>query len=108
MPTRQALKKNINEILQEETKGLHTDEYWLPVYSAFRAVAHYADSNNILFVHTNNRYNTNKIGIPISKTWFFEILRGNNKKTIRGILTAHGAGSVEDPLAKYDISAYVS
>ena len=44
---------------------------------------------------------------PESKTWYIEMrFIGNDgkPKVINGHMTAHGAGSVEDPLERYDIT----
>jgi len=48
---------------------------------------------------------------PQGKTWYFEIkFMGNNDRpqTLFGTLTAAGAGSVEDPLGRYDITVVLS
>jgi hypothetical protein len=44
--------------------------------------------------------------MPVRKVWYFEIIwEGPKGKQLKlgGNLTAAGAGSVEDPLEKYDI-----
>ena len=59
----------------------------------------------------DDEYSKNESGIPSSKTWRFEIDFMNDKgrpTKLFGIIVASGAGSVKDPLDKYDITAYVS
>jgi len=55
----------------------------------------------------NTKYGQDEKGTPCQKVWHFEISMGVDKKPLYGILTAHGAGTVEEPLKRYDISAYV-
>ena len=50
-------------------------------------------------------------GLPKYKEWQISIPFTNNKgrsAQLVGQITAHGAGSVEQPLDRYDITAYVS
>jgi len=100
--TRVTAKNRINKILRECTSGLFSDEYWQPIHKSFRAII----EAGFDIIITNTQYQEDYRGIPISKVWKFEIAFGN--KPIYGVMTAHGAGTVEDPLNRYDISAYVS
>jgi len=50
-------------------------------------------------------------GVDVRKVWTFEIefINARGKRdTLYGVLTAAGAGSVQEPLSKYDVTAYVS
>ena len=100
--TRTAVKNKINKVLTDVTKGLHDDNSWVPVYKAFEEIRALGFDVAI----TDSHYTTDAEGHPDSKCWKFEVKFG--KKPIFGIITAHGAGSVEDPLGWYDVSAYVS
>ena len=102
--TRVTIKNRINDALKITTNGLHKDDYWAPVTAAWKAIR--LLGYEVLITSAN--YTENDKGVPISKTWKFEVTFGENSKPFYGILTAHGAGTVEDPLLKYDISAYVS
>jgi hypothetical protein len=60
---------------------------------------------------TGNQYLHNEQGVPNGKTWKFTIKFENNNRremTLYGIVTASGAGTVADPLSRYDLVAYVS
>lgn len=102
--TRITIKNKINKILRETTAGLHSDDCWSPVYASWDVIREAGFDLNITGATYQDKDDD---GIPTSKVWTFEIDMGS-KKPIYGILTAHGAGTVEDPLCKYDISAYVS
>lgn len=100
--TRQTIKNKINATLHETTKGLFSDENWVPVHAAFRKLEEMGWTPQL----TGARYGHDANGNPDQKVWTFEIACGN--KPIYGIITAHGAGTVTDPLCCYDVSAYVS
>jgi hypothetical protein len=100
--TRTTCKNRINKILRETTKGLHKDISWMPIHAAFRAL----DEAGFEVSFTGSHYSKDESGTPCSKTWTFEIEFGT--KPIYGIATAHGAGTVQDPLSCYDVTAYVS
>lgn len=100
--TRATAKNTINKILRTTTNGLHCDECWLPVYKAFEAIKQAGFELEI----SESKYAQDANGNPASKIWKYEITYGS--KPIYGVLTAHGAGTVADPLSKYDISAYVN
>ncbi len=100
--TRVTAKNQINRILRDTTNGLHKDLCWLPIYEAMAQIR--TAGFDIDF--TGSKYQHDDKGTPVSKTWTFQIQYG--KKPILGIMTAHGAGSVADPLDRYDVSAYVS
>lgn len=100
--TRQTVKNRVNKMLSELTKGLFTDDYWTPVYGAFRAL----EAAGFAVELTGSKYGHDEHGSPNEKVWTFQIPMGC--KPLYGILTAHGAGTVNDPISAYDISAYVS
>lgn len=100
--TRATARNHINMKLNAVTKGLHSDDSWIPVYAAWKVIEDLGFDLNIV----SSEYGHND-GVPCEKVWKFEIDLGT-KKPLYGILTAHGAGTVDDPLCKYDISAYVS
>lgn len=101
---RQTAKNQINRILREATAGLHRDEYWKPVADAWKRLA---DAGWVVrLIKTEYRWEDGK---PVEKFWQYEVYDGARLNSpIPGVLTAHGAGTVEDPLSAYDISAYVS
>ena len=95
--TKKTFKNRINKILTENTKGIFSDQYWQPVHATFKALQDAVSIGSTAYQH-------NADGIPVSKVWMFYVEAEGYM--IRGILTAHGAGSVADPLDRYDISAY--
>jgi|WetSurMetagenome_2_1015567.scaffolds.fasta_scaffold374983_2 hypothetical protein len=101
--TRTTAKNRINAILRDTTKGLFSDDCWQPVNQAWRVLRQHGFEAQV----TNTRYGHDANSNPSEKVWFFEI-PFEGKKPFQGVLTAHGAGTVEDPLSRYDISAYVS
>ena len=101
---RTTIKNRINDALRITTNGLHKDDYWAPVNAAWKAIRLFGYEVSI----SSAEYTENEEGVPISKTWKFEVIVDERSKPFFGILTAHGAGTVEDPLCKYDIFAYVS
>lgn len=100
--TRVTAKNRVNKILSDNSKGSYTDQYWQPIHNIFKLLEA-AGFNTIL---NSTLYRQNDAGIPISKEWRIEVLMETGK-SLKGIITAHGAGSIEDPLDRYDISAYV-
>ena len=100
--TRTAAKNKINKALRANTMGLYSDDSWYPVYRSFDVIRELGFDLDI----TDSRYEKSDNGNLVSKSWKFEVKFG--KKSIFGIITAHGAGSVGDPLDRYDVSAYVS
>ncbi len=101
--TRQTIKNRVNKILRKTTSGFFTDNYWAPVTKVFNDIK----EAGFDIQHDGCRYFQNNECIPVGKTWYFKILI-EGKKPIPGVLTAHGAGTLKDPLSRYDISAYVS
>ena len=102
--TKKSAINYIYKIVGRTNDGFFSDRYWQPVHKTFKILG----SNNIPYVLSNSKYD-NEDGIPIRKSWFFEIpyrdKRNLKKKsTIYGTLTAAGAGSVKDPLSKYDVT----
>ena len=98
------IKKTVNLILRKYTNSLYCDECWEPVYDAFASIR---DAGFDLVID-GSRYLSDSYGNLNSKTWVYHIELSGRKKPIYGVLTAHGAGTVVDPLYRYDISAYVS
>ena len=69
------------------------------------------DAAVINWVMTDNKYRHDERGRPSAKEWKFEVYfhdKNQRFKTLYGIVIAAGAGSVEDPLDRYDLVAYVS
>ena len=94
----------IRKLVGRTNDGFFSDEYWTPVNKTFKILS----NNNIPYEISNTRYDKDN-GIPVRKTWFLEIPyrdKRNMKKVSRiyGTITAAGAGSVQDPLDRYDVT----
>jgi len=100
--------KIVNGILEPFTHGLFRDDDWSNITRIFKALT----ENDIPYELTKTFYGHSEInGNPDSKTWVFEINFVNEKgrpTILYGRIVASGAGSVESPLDKYDIVAYIS
>ena len=101
---RKSIKNEINKALRITTSGLHRDEYWKPVSAAWNAIRNLGYNLDI----SDAYYTKDSTGNPDSKIWKFCVGREGMKNPMYGILTAHGAGTVDEPLSVYDITAYVS
>ncbi len=95
-------KHKINKVIAAASKGFFSDDAWEGVSQVWNAIRTLGVDVNITFT----KYDNDSNNIPCRKTWGFEVLVNN--KTYYGRLVAAGAGSVTDPLDKYDIIAYVS
>jgi len=96
----------VNKILREVSQGSFSDEYWLGPKKVFNAMNEAKLDWDIM----GSQYNKDEKGVPTSKEWKLEIRfkNNNNRDTILyGTLTAHGAGSVNDPLDRYDMTILV-
>jgi len=105
--SKQTAKRHVNKLLARYTKGFFKDEDWRHVNLIWKAM----DAAQINWTMTDAKYRHDDEGTPVAKEWKFEVEFINNrdrKSTLYGIVVAAGAGSVEDPLDRYDLVAYVS
>ena len=105
----QSARNFVNKILSAHSKGFFSDEDWGEIHKIWNAM----NAAGLDWNTTDNKYikdPTRPMDMPISKEWRFEVRFTNNNQRptiLYGVATAHGAGSVEDPLGRYDITAYV-
>lgn len=100
-------RKFVNALLQKHTRGFFNDEYWQPITKTFREL----DAHAIDYSIDKTEYSKNADGAPDSKTWSVTANFVNNKgreTTIYIHIVASGAGSVSDPLSRYDVVAYAN
>lgn len=99
---RKFIEKNIYPLIG----GLYRDVYWAgpkKVWDKFSGL-------NLDWGQLSNKYGKSKEdpnGPNKYKEWRYEINFVDDKgkpKTMTGVLTAHGAGSVKDPLDAYDMT----
>lgn len=99
----------VNQLMDPHTKGMFRDEFWKPIQAIWKTL----ETQGIPFAITNSayEYEGKQRNSPIRKVWAFEIEFLNDRgkmDTLRGRITAAGAGSVAEPLEVYDVTAYVN
>jgi len=102
----QAAKK-VNEIMARHTRGFFKDQSWEPINAVWKAF----QEEGIDYTLDKASYAQNADGTPVSKTWRFTVAFKNQAllpNTLYGTITASGAGSISDPLSRYDVIAYCS
>lgn len=100
-------RKTINKQLYQYTKGIYNDETWRQVQRVWDEL----ENMGLDWHMVRSYYDKNGDGRPFRKTWYFVVNFIDNKGKkidLYGTLVAAGAGSVGDPLDKYDVSVYVS
>lgn len=98
MATKKTWKNRIQKILSSRG-GIYQDDYWTEVHAIWEGISNIGGD---VIINSANYQEEN--GVPMRKVWEYTIeIEGY---TFHGILTAHGAGTVQDPLSRYDISAY--
>lgn len=99
-------RKVVFNLLHPYSKGFFTDDAWLPVNAMWKAMSDSGMDWNTISAD----YDHNSSGIPSSKRWKFDVrfTNDNGRPTIlRGTVVASGAGSVSDPLNRYDLVVMV-
>ena len=89
-------------------KGIFSDSNWAPIHEFYKRMGHMG----IDLYLQKSEYNQNKHSkMPDSKVWSYEVYFINNMVNPNVLyvnVLASGAGSVDDPLSKYDITVIVS
>ncbi len=105
--TKAQLCKAVNNAICGAAPGIFTDSYWHGhgmILDALKPI------DGIEIIHDRSEYkwfNADSYdSMPNAKEWTYDIIDG--KHTVFMLITASGAGSVSDPLEKYDITAYAS
>ena len=95
-----------------QTVGLWKDEAWVGVKKFFNALDGFNIINELTDTprYFNFPYDSNKhVGLPY-KEWYFVIKWTNDKNKpafFNGTIRGNGAGSVDDPLDRYDVTVVV-
>jgi len=106
MSNREA-RKFVNALLQKHTRGFFSDDYWQPITQTFKEL----DRHSIDYVIESTKYTQDAKGNPDSKTWSVtaEFFNDKGRKTKIYIhIVASGAGTVAEPLSRYDVAAYAN
>ena len=99
-------RRIINKMIPD-IRGIFSDQSWEGIKRIWDAF----DAASIDWAIVDTKYFKDAQGRPSGKEWKMEIYFTNNKgreTILYGTVTAHGAGTVEDPLSRYDITAYVN
>lgn len=100
-------RRFVNKLLKKHTQGYFNDENWRPIHKTFKEL----DNHSIDYSIEKTQYGKTPDGNPNSKTWEVEIEFTNNKSRNTKIycrIVASGAGTVSDPLSRYDVVAYAN
>lgn len=111
--TKRSALRLINKLIDPHTKGIFRDDSWRPVHAIFKtldraAIPYVVESAEYGVSPTRRQMEGDRV-MPDYKEWKVTVEFENNKgrKTkLYGVIMASGAGSVENPLDRYDLVAY--
>jgi hypothetical protein len=97
--------KYLYKLIGRTADGFFRDESWRPIHAIFKIFR----DNDIPYDITKAEYRQPDwpARMPTGKVWHIEIPFLNQRgreNIIYGTITAAGAGSVEDPLDRYDVT----
>jgi len=103
--SKQQAKAWIYKNVAHWTRGIYRDQYWSPVQKIWGVF----NDAGVPFTINESQYikDPAQSDMPIGKVWKFEVEfvdKNQRKSKLYGSLTAAGAGSVKDPLDKYDVN----
>ena len=98
------LRNVVNKYVCNAAMGIFSDEYW----HGHNIVIDNLSGCGVVAILLSAEYKWYDATLPMpnAKEWLYEVTDG--KHTVFMLITASGAGSVSDPLSKYDITAYAS
>jgi len=101
--SRESAKRFLYRIVDPYTKNIYSDLYWKPIQEIWKAFS----TNGLDWEMTNiPQYSKDNEGRPNGKEWYFTVHFKNDRNVqseIIGVIKAAGAGSVQDPLERYDL-----
>lgn len=100
------LVKQLHQAIEPLTKGIFSDNSWQPVHAVFGTLGKMVNVQPM-----GSNYMHDEEGRPNGKVWKFEvhfINQNNRQDVIYGRITASGAGSVQEPLERYDVVVTMS
>ncbi len=100
----------VNKVLAQLSKGIFSDQSWEAINKIFQKLKEMGLETTVISAKYGGQNDTSN-GMPKYKEWQISIPFTNNKgkpTQLVGQITAHGAGSIEQPLDRYDITAYVN
>ena len=103
--SKQSAKNYLYKVLSPIVDGFFSDENWIPINTIFKNLT----KMGIDYEIDKTFYDQN---FPhTSKTWQFKIMFTDSmgrQQTLNCQLKAHGAGSVQDPLNRYDVTFLIN
>lgn len=101
------IKNRIYKVVSPMTSHLYKDEDWSGVSSVFSAIrtvlANLSQSLDLVVRVEDGGYRQNN-GAHWKEYRLFVVDEESGKQMVAGHLNAHGAGTVEDPFDRYDMS----
>lgn len=92
-----------NKIIKSRFNGIFHDSFWSPIQDFFKEIR----AMGIDFEVNDQVYTKDERGNPSSKKWYCVVSfkdKLGKVKYIQMTVTAFGAGSVKDPLDRYDVT----
>jgi len=102
--SKQSAKGYLYKLVSPYTKGIYSDTYWQPIQAIWKS---FTENGIDWELSAPSQYFKDEKGNPIRKEWYFKITFLNNRQRpneIHGTVTAAGAGSVQQPLDRYDVT----
>ncbi len=99
--------QKINAIICDSAKGLFSDECWEGISIARKSLEAISHELELFCVLNNTKYETAEGDLtPTRKRWVYVAEGYGWKEPIIILIMACGAGTVSDPLSKYDVISY--
>lgn len=95
--------RRLYKLIGRTTAGFFSDTAWQAVHKVFDLLKQAGVSYEL----TRTEYQKDAQGTPSSKTWWLEVSFLNpagKAQIIHSYIVAAGAGSVKDPLERYDLT----
>jgi len=102
--SKRAAMNFIYKIVEKYTKSIYSDTFWEPVQAIWKL---FGDAGIDWTLTKPSQYFKDEQGNPNRKVWYFKVnfmTPQQRQSEINGTITAAGAGSVQQPLDKYDIT----
>jgi len=96
----------VNSVICGCATGIFFDDYWIGKDRVLSALDKVCNENGMGWHIEESHYIHDDDNKPIAKKWIFKVY--DDEREGYGIIIASGAGSVSDPLSRYDIVSYVS
>ncbi len=93
-------KKLINSAICGVSPGFFTDPGWEGVHRVEHALDMVCQKNGLEWAHDQIVYEDDR------KVWLFFVTDG--QRTSHGVIVGSFAGTVQDPMNRYDVTAYIS